>query len=145
VTYDETAAMRRTLEQAGLFPVFVSSARDVTDPSEVRMLTAPPYVVLHPLNGADDQDRLTGPGARREPSWVLHCVGESSGAAEVVAERVDEVYRPRLRGIRVAVEGRRTKPIRRTDMAPVQEDDAVRPSIWFVPVTYSFESTPAPL
>jgi hypothetical protein len=143
VTYDETQALSDAIEHDGL-RVFVSSARDEDAPAgEVRMLIEPPYVVLHPQNGPDDTDRVTGPATRRRPSWLLHCVGESSAAAEIVAGLVDARLRPRLRGIRVAVEGQNTKPIRRDDVGPVIEDDAVRPSVWFVPVTYSFESTPA--
>ena len=148
MTAAETRALRdrvRTHAQLAA-ATFVTTDQDPgADPDAPRTLTAPPYVLIYPGGGVDGQDRVTGPYTDRDPSFSLHCVGESALAAEIVADWVDAVLRPGGRGVRLDVPGRRIGALRRVDVGPALDDDSTRPVVWYVPVIYRFRSQPGPV
>jgi len=46
------------------------------------------FVVIHPQDGDDDTDRLTGPNVHRHPRFTLYSVGADARQAQATAERV---------------------------------------------------------
>jgi len=46
------------------------------------------FVVIHPQDGTDDTDRLTGPNVLRHPRFTLYSVGADAYQAQAVAEAV---------------------------------------------------------
>ena len=140
----ETIALRDFLRQDPRLEgvTFVASTEDAAGESP-QELVPPPYALVFAGGGPDNQERLTGPHTAREPSWTIHCVGASALAAEIVSDWVDDVLRPRGRGVILSVPGRQTGRLRRTDVGPVLDDDSTAPVVWYVPVTYRFKSSPA--
>ena len=47
-----------------------------------------PFVVVHPQDGTDDTDRLTGPNINRHPRFTIHSVGKTAQQAQAVGEAV---------------------------------------------------------
>lgn len=48
----------------------------------------PPYVVIHPFDGVDEQTRFTGPRTTQHPRFVIHSVGLDYNQAAAVGEAV---------------------------------------------------------
>ena len=119
--------------------VFVSQAYD----DQGKPLLDVPYWVIHPAGGSDHQTRLTGDYAEHTASFVIHSVNEDADGVLWAGERVDETLRPDGRGVAPVVGGRRTEPLRRDALLPVQVDTDPSPSLLYQPAEYSYTSSPA--
>lgn len=119
--------------------VFVTEAYD----RDGKPLIETPYWVIHPAGGSDSQTRLTGDYAEHEASFVIHSVHDDADGALWGNEQVDGALRPRGRGVIPLVPGRRTDPVRRDALLPVDVDRDSTPSLVFVPAEYAFTSAPA--
>lgn len=54
-------------------------------PESVPVSSRVPYVVIHPADGEDDSDRLTGPSVHMHPRFTIHTVATDANAAADVA------------------------------------------------------------
>lgn len=113
---------------------FVSTAR------VAGALPAAPYVVVHPSDGEDTQDRVTGPRSALHPSFTLHIVGTSYDNAQTVTELVKAKFIVGGFGVKLSVSGETTKPCRWNAPIPTQVDDSLTPPLIYNVVELDFES-----
>lgn len=105
------------------------------------LLTTRRYVLLLPTFSPDRQTRLSGSYAPRLVSIVAHCYARSADEAGWLADRVDEVVRPRGFGVVPVVEGRKCDPVTRAAHFGPEREDAG--SLWDAFHEYQFMSYPA--
>jgi hypothetical protein len=102
-----------------------------------------PYVVVMPGYSPDHTDRVASHAVSRRPSYIVHAAGESSRAASIVDDWIDEALRPGGRGTIPEVSGRLCGAIERDAHPPVIVDADVDPPYVFRPSEYSWSSDPA--
>lgn len=85
-------------------------------------LTARPYVVLHPMDGTDDSDRLTGPDVVQHPRWVVHSVGVTPEQAKWAAEQVKSKLVVNGVGVVPTITGETAGAVWYSSPTPVQMD-----------------------
>lgn len=113
---------------------FVSTAR------VAGALPTAPYVVVHPSDGEDTQDRVTGPRSSLHPAFTLHIVGSSYDNAQTVTELVKAKFVSGGFGVKLTVAGETTKPCRWASPIPTQVDDSLTPPLIYNVIELDFES-----
>ena len=101
-----------------------------------------PYNLIHPMDGTDVADRLAGPSAIQNPSWVIHSVGSTYDQCAWAAEQVKAVLIVAGLGVTPTITGEIAGRVWYSVPQPVQTDDDVTPSLLFHTSECGFESTP---
>lgn len=120
---------------------FVMVARNPAPNAAVKVL--PPYVVVHPTDGVDDTDRLTGPSVTKRPRWVIHSVGVDAEQAAWAAEQVKNRLIIGGLGVVPVIEGERPGALWYSSPTPIQLDTDVTPALCFHVAECGFTSDPA--
>lgn len=104
--------------------------------------TVPPYLILYPADGVDEQTRFTGPKATQHPRFTVHLVGVSYEQCASVAKLLKDRLMPDLRGVILDVPGERCGELWFSSPIPIQADyDATPPLIWYT-AECGFETNP---
>lgn len=106
-------------------------------------LPAAPYVVVHPSDGDDTQERMTGPRSTYHPDFTLHIVGSSYDNAQTVTELIKSKFVVDGFGVRLSVPDENTFGCRWSVPAPTQVDNSVTPPLVYNVAELGFESEPA--
>lgn len=115
---------------------FISTAR------VAGALPAAPYVVIHPSDGVDSQERFTGPHATANLAFTLHIVGTSYDNAQTVAELVKGKFIVSGLGVYLTITGENPTRCIWGSPAPIQVDDSLTPPLVYSVAELSFQSTP---
>lgn len=91
--------------------------------------TEPPYAVIHPSQGTNTQERVTGPRNTRHPRFTIHLVGESGEQVQVLMDLLEAKLFPAGRGITLTVTGERSFPLWFESPLPVQVQTDPQPSV----------------
>ena len=102
-----------------------------------------PYVVIHPMDGQDDTDRLTGPNATQNPRFTVHSIGLTYEQAAWAAEQVKAVVMVNGLGVVPTVSGERSERVWYSVPQPVQTDKTVTPNLLYHTAECGWESNPA--
>ena len=105
--------------------------------------TVAPYIVWHPANGSNVQDRVTGPRSTRNPSFTGHIVGGSAEQVLVLLDLLEAKLSPNGRGIRIDVTGERGRPLNYSNPIPVQVQTDPQPTVVYGVVEVDWLSDPA--
>lgn len=123
-------ALLATLTGAGV-NVYESS----TAPSTAH----PPYAVVYPDPGREENYRLGGKTRTGAYRAAVIVVGSTENNARVIADDVIAA----LKGVRLDVAGRRCTPCRRESSTPIKLDDPDVPGVYSGTLVWTFVSTPA--
>ena len=104
--------------------------------------TSLPYVVVHPANGVNSQERVTGPRSSKHPEFTLHVVGYSGDEVQDYTDAIEEVLFPGGRGVSIDVPGEKGRPLSFAQPTPVQLQTDPQPSIAFAVVEVGWRSDP---
>lgn len=102
-----------------------------------------PYVIIHPAEGIDDTDRVTGPKSTTHPEFTLHIVGLTAASVQKATELVKAKFITAGRGITVTVSGRSNRPVYWRSPMPLQTDRDVVPWLVYAVVELGWTSYPA--
>lgn len=142
MTRKHTAALKALIQQvpAVATKTFVTVARYPAPNQAVKV--EPPYVVIHPADGADEATRFTGPRDTMHPRFVVHTVGTTAEMAQLVAEQWKAKLIVNGFGIRPEVPGERTDRFWWDSPIPVQVDKDVTPWLCYHVAECGFTSHP---
>lgn len=101
-----------------------------------------PYVLIHPMDGADVADRFTGPRSVQNPRFVIHSVGSTYEQCAWAAEKVKAVLVVAGLGVIPTITGELPRRVWYSVPQPVQTDDDVTPPLIYHTAECGFESTP---
>jgi len=137
MTAADTAAVKTLVESAGALSghTFVTLV-----PAGTQTL---PYCIIHPSEGVDDTDRVTGPKVTTHPEYTLHIVGASATSVQTVVGLVKAKFVTAGRGVTVTVTGRRNRPVYWRSPMPLQTDRDVTPWLVYAVVELGWTSDPA--
>lgn len=143
MTAADTTAVKTLIESAGALSgkVYVTLAPPPTAPATVLPM---PYVIIHPAEGIDDTDRVTGPRVTTHPEFTLHIVGLTASSVQTVTALVKAKFITGGRGIPVTVTGRRNKPPYWRSPLPLQTDRDVVPWLVYGVAEVGWTSDPTP-
>ena len=99
-----------------------------------------PYVVIHPADGTDAADRLTGPSALQNPRFTFHSVGSTYEQCAWAAEQVKAALIVGGLGVTPAITGEIAGRVWYSVPQPVQTDDDVNPPLLFHTAEVGFTS-----
>jgi len=101
-----------------------------------------PWAVVHPAEGNDSSDRLTGPNLTTNPSFTLHIVGSTAAQAQTVTGLVKAKFVVGGRFVPPAVTGRRNQGGYWDAPLPVQVNTSVTPNLAYQVIELGWESDP---
>lgn len=104
--------------------------------------TEPPYLIIHPANGVNSQDRVTGPRSTRHPRFTLHVVGQTTDQVEVLMDLLEAKLFPGGRGVALTVAGEVSKPLWFESPLPVQKQTDPQPTVIYGVVEVGWRSDP---
>jgi hypothetical protein len=104
--------------------------------------TTLPYIVWHPANGVNQQDRVTGPRSTKNPTFTGHVVGSTAEQVLVLLDLLEARLAPGGRGIRIDVTGERGRPLNYSCPIPVQVQDDPQPTVVYGVVEVDWLSDP---
>jgi hypothetical protein len=102
-----------------------------------------PYVVIHPADGTDQSDRLTGPATAQHPRFTIHGVGLTYDQASWVGEQIKSKLIVGGFGVTPTVPGERAGMVWYSVPQPVQADTDASPPYCYHTAECGFESSPA--
>lgn len=137
----DTAAVKAAIET---IPALATKTFVSVAPRTNGVLPTSPYLVIHPADGNDTQDRVTGPYSTRRPSFTLHIVGSSYDNAQTVTELVKAKFVVAGRGVKLTIAGTNTKPCRWISPQPTQVDNSLTPPLIYNVAELDFEAQPIP-
>jgi len=142
MTAADTSAVKTLVESAGALSgkVYVTLAPPPTAPATVLPM---PYVILHPAEGIDETDRVTGPKITTHPEFTLHIVGLTASSVQTVLALIKAKFIANGRGITVTVSGRNNKPPYWRSPMPLQTDRDVTPWLVYAVVELGWTSEPS--
>ena len=118
---------------------FVTAApRDATG-----KLPAAPYVVIHPADGVDTQERYTGPRATQNPRFTLHIVGRDYDSIAAVTRNVKAKFIENGFGVVPVIDGEKCRKVWWESPGVPEPDTDVTPQIAYGIVELGFTSDPA--
>lgn len=121
--------------------VFLTEAKYPT-PNETERVDAP-YLVWHPANGVNVQDRVTAPRSTKHPTFTGHLVGESAAQVLLLMDDLEAKLFPDGKGIRIDVPGERGRPLNFSCPLPVQKQTDPQPTVIYGVVEVDWLSDPA--
>lgn len=126
--------------QIRAIPALVSKVGVSVMPRANGALVNPPYVVIHPADGVDTAERSTLLKKTHNPRFTLHIVGSSYDNAQTVTELIKARFVVNGKGVRLAIEGENTHPVRWSQPIPSQVDDSVSPPFVYNVIELAFQS-----
>lgn len=144
MTWADTSAVVTTIKTVPIVSssVYVTEAPKPTPPATALPL---PYVIVHPTDGTDEQQRFTGPNTIQSPEVTLHIVGESAHQVQVLTGLIRAKFQPSPSGFVNAptVSGRRNRDAYWRAPTPVQTDRDVTPHLIYQVIEMGWVSEPA--
>lgn len=101
-------------------------------------LPAAPYVVIHPADGVDSQERFTGPRSTEHPRFTLHIVGVSYDQVATLTKQIKAQFIAAGSGVVLTIPGEVCKPCWWESPMPVQIDDDVQPPLAYQVIELGF-------
>lgn len=148
MTAADTTAVKTLVESAGATAnaytghVFVTTAPDVL-PVWTGTTTGYPYILIHPSEGIDEADRLTGPPQTTHPEFTFHIVGLSASSVQKATGLVKAKAKPSQFVLPPTVTGRRNYNAYWRAPLDIQTDRDVTPWLVYQVVEYGWTSDPA--
>lgn len=105
--------------------------------------TEPPYIIWHPAQGENTQERVTGPRVTKHPRYTGHIVGETADQVQLLMDLLEEKLFPGGRGVVLTVAGERSFPLWFSSPLPVQVRTDPLPAIVYGVVECGWRSDPA--
>lgn len=102
-----------------------------------------PYIVVHPADGIDTQERFTGGRRTQHPRFTLHIVGDSYDQVAAITRDLKARFIVDGIGIPLDVPGENTLNLRWSSLEPIQWDRDVTPPVAYQVIELSFDSEPA--
>lgn len=102
----------------------------------------PPYIVWHPAQGENTQERVTGPRSTRHPRYTGHIVGESAEQVQALMDLLEAKLLPGGRGLALTVAGERSKPLWYSSPLPIQVQTDPQPTVIYGVVEVGWSSDP---
>lgn len=103
-------------------------------------LPATPFVVLHPVDGIDEQTSFTGPKLTQNPRWIAHMVGTSYEQVAALTKLAKDKFVVAGRGITLTVSGETCQPVWWESPTPVQVDNDVKPPVIYAVAELGFRT-----
>lgn len=122
-------------------PAFASKTFVVTTGGST---PATPYLVIHPSDGRDTQDRVSAPKTGQHPQFTLHVVGGTYSQVAAGVKQLKDRFVPNGRGVVFSIPGEKAFPLKWESPVPVQVDDDVNPPLLYQVVEVDFTTEPAP-
>ena len=104
--------------------------------------TEAPYLVLHPANGNNSQERVTGPRVTKHPRFTGHIVGVTADQTQLLTDLLEGALFPGGRGVVPTVAGERSKPLWFESPVPIQVSTDPLPQIVYQVVEVGWRSDP---
>ena len=104
--------------------------------------TDPPYLVWHPAQGTNTQERLTAPAATKHPRFTGHLVAEDGTQAQALADLLEAALFPGGRGA-VTVSGESVKDFWYESPLPIQVSTDPLPEIVYAVIECGWTADPA--
>jgi hypothetical protein len=106
------------------------------------VLPVAPYVVIHPSDGEDTQERVSGPRVGQHPAFTFHIVGTSYSNCQQVTELLKAKFIVAGVAIQVNVAGERGRSLRWSSPQTTQVDNDITPPLIYNVVEVSWISEP---
>lgn len=103
-----------------------------------------PYLLVHPADGSDSQERVTGPRVTQHPRFTLHTVGGSYDQVAAGAKLIKDKLVVSGRGVTLTVAGDVCQPVWYESPVPIQVDPDVTPSLVYHVAEVGFRADPLP-
>lgn len=103
-----------------------------------------PYLLVHPSDGTDSQERVTGPRITRHPRFTLHTVGSSYDQVAAGAKQIKDKLIVSGRGVTLTVTGEVCQPVWYESPVPIQIDADVTPPLIYHVAEVGFRADPRP-
>lgn len=104
--------------------------------------TTLPYIVWHPSNGVNLQDRVSAPRSTKNPQFTGHVVGSTAEQVLVLLDLLEAKLFPNGRGIRIDVTGEQGRPLNYSNPIPVQVQTDPQPTVVYGVVEVDWLSDP---
>lgn len=101
-----------------------------------------PYVLVHPSDGQDTQERVTGPRITQHPRWTIHTVGSSYDQVSAGAKLIKDKLVVSGRGVTLIVTGEVCQPCWYESPVPIQVDSDVVPPLVYHIAEVGFRADP---
>lgn len=105
--------------------------------------TEPPYLVWHPANGDNSQERVSGPHTTKHPRFTGHLVGVDADQVQLLMDLLEAKLFPSGRGIVMTVTGEVSKPLWYSSPLPIQVSTDPLPAIVYGVVECGWTADPA--
>ena len=93
--------------------------------------TVAPYLVWHPAQGTNSQERFTGPSSTKHPRFTGHIVGSTADQVQLLADLLEAAIFPNGRGV-IAVSGESVKNFWFESPLPVQVSSDPLPEVIYL-------------
>lgn len=120
----------------------VSAFASKTFVTEAVKGTLPPYLVWHPANGTNTQERLTARSLTRHPRYTGHIVAVDADQAQLLADLLEAAIFPNGRGV-ITVTGESVKDFWYSSPLPIQVSTDPQPTIVYAVVECGWTADPA--
>lgn len=82
--------------------------------------TEAPYLVWHPAQGSNSQDRFTGPRSTKNPRYTGHVVGVDADQVQLLMDLLEAKLAPNGQGITLSVAGENSRALWFDSPIPIQ-------------------------
>jgi len=106
-------------------------------------LPVAPYLVIHPADGVDSQERVSGPRVAQHPMFTFHIVGSSYRNCQEVTELLKAKFFTAGVPTQINVTGERGRALRWSSPQPTQVDNDIKPPLIYNVVEVGWISEPA--
>ncbi len=104
--------------------------------------TEPPYLVWHPAQGTNTQERLSARSLTKHPRFTGHIVGETADQVQLLADLLEGVIFPNGRGV-LTVAGESVKNFWYESPLPIQVSTDPLPEVIYLVVECGWTADPA--
>lgn len=122
----------------GRSQVFVSKAEYPGADAKVPLTY--PYWVIHPSDGRDTADRLTGPYSTAHPRFTVWSVGLTADQAGIAAENVRAALIVNGFGVTPEIDGEVSRRVWYSSPVPIQVDTTKTPALVYHVAECGFDS-----
>ena len=106
-------------------------------------LPVAPYAVIHPADGVDSQERVSGPRVAQHPMFTFHIVGSSYRNCQEVTELLKAKFIAGGIPIQINVSGEKGRGLYWHSPQPTQVDNDIKPPLIYNVVEVGWISEPA--
>jgi len=105
-------------------------------------IPTPPYVVLHPSDGTDTSERVTGPRAWQHPRFTLHVVGSSYASLGLAVEALKARFIVSGVPLPIIIAGERARNFFWSSPVPIQVDNDITPPLLYQVIELGWTAEP---